>query len=108
MATEYIDGTFSETLELERAKQVFEEALEARTAKAFHIGTFGEIENVKESVSSEEKLEELSAKVKELESDKRGIIERPTHRQIETFGGKNVLRESIAKANSAIDFDCKQ
>ena len=78
MATQYLDGPFGETKPLEEAKEEFFNALEAGTAKAFHVGTPESIEAVKNEANLSDKVDELSAKLREFESERAGIIKRPT------------------------------
>ncbi len=86
MATQYTDGTFSETLPLPEALEVFADALESGTAKSFHVGTANEIEDVKSNLEVSERLEQLKSRLDDLESNiKPSVIVKPTIEQIEKF-----------------------
>ena len=78
MATQYQDGSFGETKEMPEAMEEFFDAMEAGTAKAFHVGTPEQIEAAKEESSLSDKVVELAAKLKEFELERDGVIVKPT------------------------------
>lgn len=84
MSTQYIDGSFGETKAFPEAMEEFMNAVDSNTAKAFHVGTFDEIEMVKEEVSNSDKIQALQAQVADMEAviNKNKIIAIPTYAEI--------------------------
>ena len=91
MSTQYRDGTFGEIKPFPEAMQEFMTAAEAGTAKAFHIGSEKEIEEVKNEVANAEKIKQLSENVKDLEAriNKNKIIATPTFAEVKEICGGN-------------------
>lgn len=85
MATEYKDGTFGETRPIGEAMEEFVEAMEDAKAKAFHVGSFEEVEEEKAKADFRrdirKSMEELSDRVDELEADE-SIIKPATPEEI--------------------------
>jgi len=84
MSTQYIDGHFGETKPFTEAMQEFMIAAEAGTAKAFHIGTPEQIEEVKSEKDNADKIEALKLKLADMEAviNKNKIIKTPTYEQV--------------------------
>lgn len=92
MSTQYTDGTFGETKPFNEAMEEFQNAVDSDTAKAFHVGTFEELEKVKDEVANAEKIKQLSENVRDLEAriNKDKIIATPTFAEVkEICGGKS-------------------
>jgi hypothetical protein len=84
MATEYRDGSFGETKPLKEAIEDFSKALEDGTAKALHVGTPEEIEQVKARKQADpaKEIEELKKRMDALESEKKSPIRVPTWEEV--------------------------
>ena len=78
MATERIDGTFTETEELAEAHERFLKLCDIGQARSFHVGTELEIEEIKNKRSIEDRLDALESDIKPT-SD---ILELPTDAEI--------------------------
>jgi len=93
MATEYKDGSFSETLPIDDAMKEFAEAIDNGTAKAFHIGSFDEVEKSKAAKDFwkdiQKSMDELTERLDELEKDE-SIIKPATPEEI-----TKVLKDGI-------------
>jgi len=87
MATQYLDGTFSETKPLDVALEDFTHAAEAGFAKAFHVGTPKQIEAVKNELSIMEEISGLKQRIQDIEAENSKIIDSPTLAEIERFAG---------------------
>lgn len=89
MATQFKDGSFSETKELPEALNDFLNYVEADQAKAFFVGTRGEINAIKEEADLKTQVKELQARLGKLESDKplsSDSIHLPTSNDVLMFG----------------------
>ncbi len=93
MATQYIDGSFSDTRPLPRALEIFAEALEAETALAFHVGTPEQIDRVKERADLQTQIDELAASIKVYNAVQGGLIILPKPGDVELVCGKDANNE---------------
>lgn len=86
MATQYKDGSFSETLPVDEAFEDFLDAVEEGKAKAFHVGSYDEIEQEKAKQDFyrdvQKSIKELNDRLDEVEADlekqEDSFIEKPT------------------------------
>lgn len=78
MSVQYTDGTFGETMPVDEAVEAMRDAIEAGTARALHVGTEEQIEQIKKSVPMEDKLKQMEQTLKELQADKNGVIDTST------------------------------
>lgn len=85
MATEYIDGSFGETKPINEAFEEFINAIDAGTAKAFHVGTPEQIDTVKEELSIRDELKTLKNRMGDIEANNSQIIAKPSLEEIEKF-----------------------
>lgn len=86
MATEYIDGTFSETMPFNEALRHFKEQAETGLVRSLHIGTKQEIEEVKRKKDIQKRVDDIESKLNALkakEDVKNSNIVEPTKEQIE-------------------------
>ena len=79
MAVQYKDGSFGEIKPLAEAIDDFNQAMADGDAKAFHVGTQGEIEKAMVDANVREKLKNFEDRLAECESNNRpSIINRLT------------------------------
>jgi len=88
MSTEYTDGSFSESAPLSEALGTFNGALESGTAKAFHVGTVEEIEEVKMMQTLSSRLDALKNEMAEMKAKQSDIIHTPTLKEKDIILGK--------------------
>jgi len=78
MATQFKDGSFSETKAFVEALEDFQEYAAAGRARALFVGTEEEIEAAKKKQNTVQKLEELEGRISAMEAEKklgaRGIV----------------------------------
>ena len=85
MAIQHKDGSFSETMQLDKAIEQFKTGIEnGDSIKALHIGTFAEIEEEKGKADLEKRFTQLEQMVKDLTPAKT-FLEIPTPDQIKKF-----------------------
>lgn len=88
MATEFIDGTFSQTKGFKDAFDDFKNHMESGLARSFHIGTDSEIEEIKRKADFSSRIEDIESKLKAIDADnklsKLNII-KPTQAQIKSI-----------------------
>ena len=89
MATQYIDGTFSETKPFKEAMKTFMEAVEVGSARSFHVGTPEQIKEIKNEKSNRDMIEELQEDIAKLKSDKESVIHIPTTQEVKKFTNDN-------------------
>ncbi|MES9841246.1 MAG: hypothetical protein ABW134_11890 [Candidatus Thiodiazotropha endolucinida] len=82
MSVQYRDGSFGETKAIQEAMEEFETAIDAGTAKALHIGTPEEIEELKAQVDMADRIEAMEGRLRDIEAMNSSIIETPTHEQL--------------------------
>jgi hypothetical protein len=84
MAIEFKDGTFSKTRPLPEVIEDFMAAVGDGTAKALHVGTPEEIEEVKAEKQADpmKEIDELKKRIDVLEADKEGPIRVPTREEV--------------------------
>lgn len=87
MATQYKDGSFSETEPLAKAIETFNNALEAGIAKAFYVGSDTEIKEVKSAKCLEAEINKLKDRLDKIEGDKNSIIIIPGKKDINLILG---------------------
>lgn len=87
MSIQYQDGHFGETLSLEEAMELFQEALEdGEPVKALHVGTFQAIEAEKERQDLITRMDDLEQKIRDLSPVKTSLVV-PTEQEVSVFGG---------------------
>ena len=85
MATQYKDGSFGETLPIDEAFDEFLDAVEKGKAKAFHVGSYDEIEQEKAKQDFyrdiQKSIKELNERLDDVEVDleeqEDSLIEKP-------------------------------
>ncbi len=91
MATEYKDGSFSETRPIDEAMEQFVQDVQDGTAKALHVGSYDDVEKTKaedDALSQrdlEKSMDELTKRLDDLEErleNDKGIIQPATAEQI--------------------------
>jgi len=85
MSTQYIDGSFSETEPLEEAMETFADALQSGIAKAFHVGSPLDIQQVKDQKSTDDRLSDMEDTLKRLKAKSESLIAVPTPAQIKAI-----------------------
>jgi len=85
MATQYTDGSFSETAPFVEAMKTFLEAVDVGMAKAFHVGTPGQIEDIKNEKSNRELIEDLQEEIAKMKVEREGLIYIPTTKEIQSI-----------------------
>jgi len=86
MATQYTDGHFGETKDFPEAIAEFATALDAGTAKAFHVGTPEQITEVKAKADLQSQFDALANDVECLKATgPMGMISVPTTEEVERF-----------------------
>lgn len=90
MCTQYKDETFGETRPLPEAFEEFFNAVEADTAKSFHVGTPEEIEQVKCEKSNAVNIKKLEDELSDLKATMNinKVLHIPTNEEIEAICGK--------------------
>lgn len=84
MALQYNDDSFSETMPLEEAIEKLQ--ADPTKVKALHVGDKLTIEQVKNRVSIEQRLNALEEKMDLLTAEQRGILKIPTQEEINRLG----------------------
>lgn len=83
MSTQYRDGSWSMPEIFNDAMQTFMDALEAGTARAFHVGTPAELEGRKAEADLSQRVANLEALCSELKAEQPGAtIRRPTPQEL--------------------------
>lgn len=87
MSTQYRDGTFSETLPLNEALPNFMKEMERNqnNLKAFHVGSFEEIEEVKTKATLQSQIDLLAEKMESMEPITSDLIHIPNKKEVKQF-----------------------
>lgn len=90
MSIEYKDGTFSNNMPINEAFEKFIESIDEGTAKALHVGTNRELNEVKRKKSIEDQIKDIDRRLSAVEEDpvESEVLVIPTKDEI-----INVLRE---------------
>ena len=86
MSTQYNDGSWSATEPFDEALKRFLEGVDGGTARAFHVGTPEELEQRKQEAALRDRVDELAAKVRELEAEQpNALVRKPTPQELKRF-----------------------
>ena len=87
MATQMIDGRWTETQPLPAALQTFQDALTAGTAKRFVVGTNEDVAEEKEAIAVDDELAAVKDRLAMLEARAdQSMVAVPTLREVREYG----------------------